>query len=269
MFRRIAAGTVAAASLSLSLTGCLGGAEKKAVDNIKLTAAQVLGKSAQKSATVDTFTMDLTMDGPTKMNMKVESRLRPSLAARMIVSNGGAQVMEMRIVDKAMYMKSAFMKPKNGKAWGRISADAMSAASGRNMNQMFDQAQQQGPAEQTKMFTASKNVREVGPETVEGVPTRHFTGTLTAEEMLSKFTDPQARAAKEKQLAAAGITSANFDLWVGADELPRKITLVQGTKQGQMTMSGFYRDYNKPVDVQAPPASEVGDVELPRIPTGA
>jgi hypothetical protein len=279
MMRRFIVGTALAAGLALTTTGCLGDTKEKADaagNKIKLTAAQVLGKSAEKAGQADTFSMDLNMDtqlpqGAMKMHMVIQTRLRPDVAMKMNVdsmSMAGQTIpaYEARIVGKRMYLKMPGMQQASGgKTWGRVSlSDLGDAAGGLNFDQLLDQAQQQSPADQTRMLTASKDVREVGVETVDGVKTRHFTGTVSPREALGKL-DADTRAKMEGMYQQMGASPIAFDIWVGDDNLPRKMTSKLDTSGGPVSMTAVYRDYGKPVDIQAPPAGQVGDLKMPSL----
>ncbi|MFG2246859.1 hypothetical protein [Spirillospora sp. NPDC048823] len=64
MIRRFATGVALATGLALSLTGCLGEAGTKvdeAGKNLKLSAAQVLDKTAEKTGRVDSLNTDMTI----------------------------------------------------------------------------------------------------------------------------------------------------------------------------------------------------------------
>ncbi|MFI0356222.1 hypothetical protein [Actinomadura sp. 9N407] len=276
MLRRFVTGTAIATSLALALTGCLGDTKEKAGearDAIKLTAAQVLGKTAQKTGQIDTFTTDITVDSQLqgaamKMHMVARTRLRPEVAMSMetdamTVAGQTIPASEIRLIGSDMYMKNPALEASNGgKPWGRISLSGLGGAGGLNVEQMLEQAKQQSPAEQTKMFTASKNVREVGIETVEGVRTRHFTGTVPVQEALGQL-DAEQRKALEETYRQMGTSEIGFDLWVGDDDLPRKVLAKVQTGPGTVITTAIYRDYGKPVDVVAPPAAETGDLKMP------
>ncbi|WP_067487324.1 LppX_LprAFG lipoprotein [Actinomadura hibisca] len=277
MIRRFAAGTAVAAGLTLTLTGCLGDAKEGASEagkNIRLSAAQILGQSAEKAGKADSYKADVIVDsqltqGAMKMEMSVATRTKPDVAMQMNVksmSMGGQTVpgYEARIVGDYMYLKMPALASRNGgKPWARISlTSAGQAAGGMNLKQMLDQSKQQNPAEQTKMLTASKDVREVGTENVGGVQTRHYTGTVSPQEALAKL-DPQNRAAMEKTYAQLGNAPIAFDLWVGDDSLPRKMVNKLQTQMGAVNTTMVFSDYGKPVDVAAPPAAETGTPNIP------
>ncbi|MBT2210357.1 hypothetical protein [Actinomadura sp. NEAU-AAG7] len=276
MIRRFTVGTAVAAGLALSLTGCLGDSGTKvdeAGKNIKLTAAQVLHRTAQKTGQTDSFKADLSMKvegtaaGDTSMTGSVQYRLKPDLAFgmrfdRMTVAGRSMPGMEQVLVGRTMYIKMPMLSQLGGNAakpWLKISLDELGKKSGMNLDQLMEQSRQMDPVESTKMLTASKDVREVGKETVDGVRTTHYTGTYRLEDALAKLPAEEQRR-KRQAMGKLGMDAMSFDLWVDDRQLPRKMAMGSGlTAEGKMTMTMTFRDYGKPVQITAPPASETSD----------
>ncbi|GAA2135479.1 LolA-like protein [Actinomadura napierensis] len=278
MIRRFATGTAAAAGLALALTGCLGDAGNKAGEageNIRLTAAQVLGKTAQKTGQIDSFQADMSMtatgssSGSMNMAGTMQYRTKPDLAFSMNFTNmtvGGQSMAGMQevLVGRTIYMKIPQLTQLGGgasaKPWVKMSLDEVGAKSGMNVDELLQQSEQMDPVKNTKMLTASKDAREVGKETVNGVQTTHYTGTYRMSDAVAKLPADQ-RQAFEKNLAKSGMNGdMHFDLWVDGQQLPRKMTMKTGqTAAGVMTITTAYRDFGKPVQVSAPPASQVTD----------
>ncbi|MFD0685663.1 hypothetical protein [Actinomadura fibrosa] len=277
MIRRFAAGTALATGLALSLTGCLGDAGDKVNEagaNVRLTAAQVLGKTAEKTGSTDSFQADLSMrstgasDGDVTMTGSMQYRTKPDLAYRMKFDNmtvagkstGG---MEQVLVGRTMYMKMPMLSQLGGgasaKPWMKISLDELGRKSGLNIDQLLQQSRQLDPVQNTRMLTASKDAREVGKETVNGVETTHYTGTFRPEDAIAKLPADRQELYR-KSLGQSGIDSMAFDLWVDGQQLPRKVVMKTGqTAEGATTMTMNYRDFGKPVQVTAPPADQVTD----------
>ncbi|WP_165494916.1 LppX_LprAFG lipoprotein [Actinomadura roseirufa] len=278
MIRRFAAGTALATGLALSLTGCLGDAGKKvdeAGKNIRLTAVQVLGRTAEKTGSTDSFKADLSMRttgsaaGGVTMTGTMRYRTKPDLAysmdfGRMSVGGKSVPGMKQILVGRTMYMKMPMLSALGGgasaKPWVKISLDELGQRAGMNIDQMLDQARRMDPVQNTKMLTASKDAREVGKETVDGVQTTHFTGTYRMEDAIAKL-PPEQQEAYRKSLQTSGMEGMAFDLWVDGQNLPRKMRMTgrQGAA-GEMTMTMAYHDFGKPVDIAAPPADQVGDL---------
>ncbi|RFS86137.1 LppX_LprAFG lipoprotein [Actinomadura spongiicola] len=280
MIRRFAAGTVLATGLALSLTGCLGDAGNKvdeAGKNLKLSAAQVLGKTAENTGRADSFKAELSLEvtGSSEGNVSatggMQYRSKPDLAYSMSFDKMtvGAQSMggmQYVLVDRTMYMKIPMLSQLGAgtgaanKPWLKISLDELGQRSGMNIDELLKQSQQMDPVQNTKMLTASKDAREVGKETIGGVETTHYTGTYQMEDAIAKLT-PEQQQAVRKNYSELGMGTMSFDLWVDDEQLPRKLAMKSPqTAQGAMSISMTYRDYGKPVVVTAPPANEVTDL---------
>ena len=278
MIRRFAVGTALVTGLALSTTGCLGGGGDKvdeAGKNLKLSAAQVLGKAAEKTGNVDTFKAQLTMQmgsgsagiGDVTTSGTMQYRTKPDLAYSMNfdkMSVGGRSMggMQQILVDRTMYMKMPMLSQLGGgsaaKPWFKISLDELGQKAGLNFDQLLRQSQQMDPVQNTKMLTASKDAREVGKETVDGVETTHYTGTYRMEEAISKL--PPETQQQLRKNNSAGMQDMQFDLWVDGQQLPRKLAMKsQQGSDGTMNLTMSYRDFGKPVQVEAPPAGEVTD----------
>lgn len=277
MIRRFVTGVALATGLALSLTGCLGGAGEKvgeAGENLRLTAAQVLGKAAEKTGQLDTFAADMSMEmtgtdqGAVSFTGQMQYQVKPDLAYAMKfddMSVGGQTMagMEQRLVGRTMYMKMPAMPQLGGgnaaKPWLKISLDELGRQSGLNIDQLLQQSQQMDPVQNTKMLTASKDVREVGKETVDGVETTHYTGTYRVEDAVAQLPADQQDAIR-KTYGQLGMDDMKFDLWVDDQQLPRKMAMKsQQTADGVMNMTIKYRDFGKPVNIAEPPASQVTD----------
>ncbi|MBC6461382.1 LppX_LprAFG lipoprotein [Actinomadura sp. HBU206391] len=277
MSRRIVAGAAAGTALVLSLTGCMGDSGGQTTNGgIKLTAAEAVAKTSQKTGQADSFKADLTVTGSsgagaTKIHATGQFRTRPALAftarldqaglaGRSLPGVGGQAV----FVDDMLYVKSQQLsKLVGGKPWMKIDVKAMGRQTGVDAGQLLDQVQKVDPAEQTKMFTASKDVRTVGQETIDGVKTTHYAGTVTVDEALKQF-DAAARAKLQRVYPESGADQKiSFDLWTDGDQLPRKlVSRWDGTKGENGSVTILYRDYGKAVKVTAPPARDVQDFDL-------
>jgi hypothetical protein len=60
-----------------------------------------------------------------------------------------------------------------------------------------------------------------------------------------------------RAMVTQGVKTLNYSIWVDDDTLPRKFSTVVPTKQGDVTASGTYRDWGKPVSIKAPPKSQL------------
>jgi hypothetical protein len=279
MLRRFTTGVAIAAGLAFTSTGCMGLPTDKAEDTgnaIKLSAAQILGRSATKAAQINTVTMSLDMnghmaDGQVQTKETVQIRLRPQVGLRVkvhsLISDGEkAPPFEMRFTGSTMYMKMPVLQRLNGgRPWTRIPASELGlGGDAMDLQTQLDRMKQQSPVEQIDMLTGSGDVREVGTETIGGVRTRHFSGTLTQAQLMGEM-DAKAKRDFESSYGKLGSAPISFDVWIGDDDLPRKVATKWTSARGPLAMTLLYSSYNAPVAIEAPPANQVGNVRMPRM----
>ncbi len=165
----------------------------------------------------------------------------------MKASSEGAQAMEIILVDKMMYLKSADLG--TGEKWLKIDLSDPNSLFG-----MIGKA-----ADPEVMFQAletPKKLELVGAEDVDGVATNHYRITLDPAQYLAAMDFPKAMAdLMPKELVT--------EMWVDADDLPRKfsqtieVPAVGGGKPSSSTSEGTYSDFGTDVEIEAPPADEV------------
>lgn len=271
--------------MSVSLSGCLGDSKDGASDPpgngvgdgaggaVNVVAA--LQKASQRTARVATLKADMTVSsktpqGSVEMHMTAQMRLRPRAAMRMVMDPlkldgrsipGATAKTQLVQVGNVLYMRSAALSKRAGKPWVKIPASGLGKG-GQNLDTLAQNRDQMDPAGQTRMFTAATNARQVGKEQIDGVQTTHYTGSMTPAEAIAKL-DPADRKNRQKALRTLGAKTLAFDLWVDAQQLPRKMVVrIDGTNPVTTTM--LYRDYGKPVAIAAPPPGQVAT--LPRLP---
>ncbi|WP_067487325.1 hypothetical protein [Actinomadura hibisca] len=268
-----AGGTAVGAALLLS--GCTGDGTSGTSGTMKLSANEVLVKSSEKTGQADTFKAALTVtDGAEggKVRASGQFRLKPTLAFSAKLdefSKGGQAVSGVQgqaiFTGDVLYARVPQLAQfvAGGKPWLRIDTNQMAQRTGFDVKSLIDQVEQVNPAEQTKMFTASKDVRRVGEESLDGVKTTHYTGTVTVREALAKL-DPQVRQKVEQRFGGkAADEKINFDLWTDGDNLPRKlVSKGSGANGHNGSIEVRYSDYGKSFSVNPPPADQVGQLSL-------
>ncbi len=271
-----AGGTAVGAALLLS--GCNGDGSETNTGNMKLTAGQALLKASEKTGKTDTFKADLTVkdtgDGGGEIHANGQFRLRPSLqfSAKLdeLSRNGttvpGAQGQAI-YTNNVLYAKVPQLAQfvSGGKPWVKIDVNQVAQRTGFDVQSLVSQVQKVDPAEQTKMFTGSKDARRVGTETVDGVKTTHYAGTVTVDDALKRL-DAQSREKVQKWLPQDRANSKiNFDLWTDGSNLPRKlVSKATGTKGESGTVTVLYSDYGKSFEVNTPPSDQVGELSIGR-----
>jgi hypothetical protein len=172
------------------------------------------------------------------------------VAAAMTVTVPGLGKVRVILLPQAFYLRlPASAGLSSGKPWLKISTDAArndpgSAAFGPLMDQLRQSFDPQG---NLGILEATTNLKAAGTERVDGVPTTKYTATVDLAEAGDQY----------RALVGQGVTKLDYSIWVDRDDLPRKFSTVVPTPQGDVTASGTYRDWGKPVHIAAPPAGQV------------
>ncbi len=156
---------------------------------------------------------------------------------------GAGGAMEMRFVDKIMYLSIPQMTPA-----GKFIEIDPRDTSNPMAKSMGDLDKQMDPLNSVKAMQAGvKDVRLVGPETIEGTETNHYEVRVDTAKMLASMGDEESAA------AGALPDELVYDMWLDGEDLLRRMDFDFAGSSTTMTMS----DYGKPVDVKAPPAAKI------------
>jgi hypothetical protein len=265
MVGRYAVGTAAGAVLVVSLSACQG-ATDDGKSGAQVPAAQAIALASQKTADVQSYKVAITAAGTGQASAKVRGtiqiRLKPTIAATGTLNSASVHGQSVPGGERAILLGDNFYAKipqqlsqfTGGKPWVRFSVSQAGQQAGVNLDSIIKRA---NPAEQTKIFTGSKDAHRVGSESIDGVKTTHYEGTLTPEQ--AGKLDPQAQQAFKQFYQRSGANKVTFDLWVGKDSLPRKLVTHVSADKGTASSTMVFSDYNKPFSVSAPPASQVAD----------
>ncbi|MFI2204091.1 hypothetical protein ACH47Z_25570 [Streptomyces sp. NPDC020192] len=183
--------------------------------------------------------------------------------AAQMMRAAGTSTMEARYLPDAYYahMSDAFAQKTGGKHWLKYSYDALAKVGGASGSYMKDQFQNSTPKQSVKLLLASRDVKKVGEETVSGVRTTHYSGTVNVADFAGKSSNLSADqlAALKSQLDQAGITTDTIDIWINDQNLLVKKSEQAQTAKGTMTSTAYYSDYGVPVSAEAPPAADTLD----------
>ncbi|MFD8571270.1 hypothetical protein [Streptomyces sp. NPDC059639] len=161
--------------------------------------------------------------------------------------------MQVKMVDGAYFYEIDPQPsgPLKGKHWMRIDVSAVMGEAGADS--IADNAD---PTAGLRYIGASKNVKEVGEESVRGKKAVHYRGSIGAAQVnsSSKFSAAEKKAAL-KSLAAGG-GRLTYDVWVDGDDLPVRMKQ-QG---GGMDVTMDFLKFGAAKPITAPPASDTGDL---------
>lgn len=284
---RKAALVAGGAALVLALTACGGktggtgsaapapGEDKGALsalfsDPIQLADAAKAGTEKSKSAK---FTMETAMSGISMKGSGQASYANDNPQMSLTMDMMGMQI-EMRLVDKVIYMKMPEnLRSQQGitKEWVKVPLDDPAAAKafgGADINELM---KQNDPSKMLEQLKTAGTIKKSEKTTLDGQAANHYSVDLDFAKM--KDLMPSGIPAE----AADQLKGKNFiipmELFVNSDNLPLKIEMdmgpmmkalvgdsPQGQKLGEMKMIAKYSDWGSPVNVQAPPADQVGEM---------
>ncbi|MFD9467809.1 LppX_LprAFG lipoprotein [Streptomyces goshikiensis] len=192
---------------------------------------------------------------------EVSMALKPAVAMAMKLASPDSpgETVEMRLVAGVMYIGA------EGK-WLKFDVKSMDPKAAAQLDAAGKGTQNaENPGDKANALLQSKDVKLVGEETIDGQKTKHLAGTLTLDQMKTAAAseDQATKDRREKtlqELQKQGITSLTMDMWIDESNHTKQVrTRGQGSK-GATDMTIKFTDYNKPVDVQAPPADQVVDL---------
>jgi hypothetical protein len=266
----LAGGTAACSSSSDGDAKAKGAAKD---ESPRMEPAAAVAKAAKNSEDITSLHYRLvgTVPGSGRVKAEASMRMKPTIAMSMKMtaldqgSDGTAQV---RLIDKAMYIGggAAAAKEMDGKHWMKLDLSALgkNGLGGESLGAGAGQANQ-NPAQESTFMTGAKHVKKVGTETVDGVKTTHYTGTVTVDDIRAslKGEDKATREKREKSLDAytkMGVEKLTMDMWVDGDDHTKQFRMKGAADKGTLDMTFTFLDFNKPVTVKAPAASDTVDL---------
>ncbi|MCG5465072.1 hypothetical protein MED01_003342 [Micromonospora sp. MED01] len=249
----------ALAAFAVSACGVTSGASEapKQPSVLELLASDLKGSLLKAAETTDktdsvTVTMTGTMGGE-KISMQGVLDLGDPLKAEMKMTNKKG-VTTLRMIGAVIFteMPAEARTATGGKRWMKMDLTGLSGMTGTDFSKQFEDAD---PVKQVKTLLALEGTTVVGQETVNGVPTVHYTVTTPVATYLAQI-DAARRDATEQTLTSQGVKELKIDLWVDEQYRPRRAGLVMGT-MGDMVID--YTDYGKAVAIEPPPPSETAD----------
>ncbi len=261
--------TAGAAAVMLA-AGCGASANTSSTQSSgALTPLQALTLAAHRAQQVNSvsFSLNTQVSGATSASVAgtVQIRERPSLLANVnftTLGSGGNAIpggMQEIVTTKTVYLKLSVLQQTLGKPWVALPFSELQQATGINLGQLIQQAQQDNPLVQTQMLVGAKNVKAVGTSTVDGVKTTEYTGSFTVASALAKL-PASSRSLLEKGMQQLGITGGTFKAWIDAQHLTRKLTVVESGGSERVTVNMQVTSINQPVNPTLPSASQVASI---------
>ncbi|MFE2600895.1 DUF6612 family protein [Streptomyces sp. NPDC059396] len=241
-------------------------AAKASATPVELSPVAAVKKATANNEKLTSLTYSMTGKVPGAGTIEAEAAMgMKPLGMRMTMRmevEGKPQEVEIRLVDGGLYLNGGkeAAAEMDGKSWMKLPTDQTGeGASG--LPSTFDQ----NPADESASLTAADDLTRVGEETVGSVATTHYTGTVGLDDMRAALAgeDAETKKRREKSLKdyeTLGIDKLTMDIWIDKDDRAKQFRLRGAAKQGPLDMLIKFLDYNKPVEIKAPPASETVDL---------
>ncbi|GAA5215106.1 lipoprotein [Streptomyces thinghirensis] len=260
---------LAALLLAAGAVGCSKG--DGAEESPKMTPAAAVAKAAKSTEEIDSLRYRMTGRAPEEGRVKAEAemQIKPTLAMSMkmtALDQGPDAKAEIRLVDKAMYIGGGAeaAKEMDGKSWIKFDLSALGAD--KELNQLGGASQaDKNPATESTFLTGAKDVEKVGTETVDGVRTTHYKGTVTLADLEKSIgdEDKDTREKRQKsieQYEKMGVDKLTMDMWIDGDDRTKQFRMRGDADKGPLDMTITFLGFNEPVKVTAPPAKDTVDL---------
>lgn len=163
--------------------------------------------------------------------------------------------MRMLLVDGAYYydIDPQPSGPVAGKEWLKVDGSAVFGEKGAEA--MASSGASASPAAMVKSLSYASGVKELGDQTVNGKATKHYRAVLD-KDALGKRNEAYGNDKSLFGSMTGKIDTITMDVWVGEDDLPVRLT----EKLGAMSVRMDFLKFGDGKEIQAPPASETGDI---------
>jgi hypothetical protein len=201
--------------------------------------------------------------GNVSMTASMAEQLRPSLLAEVQIGTFSAAGQSLPgglseiVTPSNLYMRMSLLTQElhTGKPWLVIPVSALSKSSGVNLSQLFSQATNSSPLNESQMLAGASGVRKVGTGTIDGVPVAEYTGTVSLDKGM-QYLSGSSKAAMQKQIAAAGLSTATFAVWVDRQQVMRKAVITEKGTAVTEVITVAISTINRPIDVRVPAADQ-------------
>jgi hypothetical protein len=262
-----------ASALVLVATACGGGSESASApaETRDTSAQQAVLQAAAKRGSLESARLSFaaTLSGGAAEGTFTGQGAFAGKKARISMDLGGVgngQIqgrMEMLFDNLVMYMK---LPPQlaqgipGGKAWIKVDLAKLGTQGGIDLAAIFNQFSGSDPSKSLELLRAAqRDFREVGSETVRGVATTHYRGTVDLKR-LAETAPANVRESYRRVIELSGQSRVPVDVWIDGESRTRRMRYEQRMPDGSsMEFTQEYYDFGAEVDVTPPPASEVVD----------
>ncbi|HET6503292.1 MAG TPA: hypothetical protein VFG87_21290 [Amycolatopsis sp.] len=185
-----------------------------------------------------------------------------------VTMNVGGDSEEVRVVDETMYLRlpaAASGMVTGGKPWARITPDS---PMGKMLSSSLSSGQND-PTQYLQQVQAAGTITRSEQTMLDGQQVSHYWISLDFAKVADKLQSVGIPADQLQKLTSQ-VQTIPLELWLNRDDLPVQVSedmsaimKASGAPASAQTFTATisYSDWGTPVDVQAPPADQVGDLQ--------
>jgi len=260
--RRAAAAGLSAAAL-IALAACSsGGGGPASTASTPLTPRQALLAAASHAQKVTSASETLTVRDSGAQNATtagtIQFQRRPTLQASETLNTtaaGRSTQIKVILTGTAIYLHEAALAGQLGKPWLKLDLSALKGTALASIAQLAHNLQGNDFANQTQLLAVAKNVHVAGTQTIDGVATTEYAGSVRAAEAL-KTLPASFRKAMAPELQVLGNGTISFHVWIDGQHHTRKITDVETVNGETINSTVLITAINQPVHITIPPVSQ-------------
>lgn len=243
----------------------------KGMKPAKVLARLSVGRETPRTAR---FTMTSTSQGKSWISATGAYRRGTETAMKLII--------DLRTIDRsvavprvaklegvftagAFYSRIMGDNSPDGRRWQKRSSEDPESASGLNIDFMSDLFSHIDPQTDVDLLLHAADLADLGEEAIDGVPTRHYRGTIEEITMVQTIgASAETRLKLHQHLRAMAVTGTVQDIWVDGGFHVRRTISRWLSKHGDSTRTLTFTGFDEPVTVTAPGGSNVVDyADLP------
>ncbi len=257
------------AASAVAITGCSSGTNSSAATSTS-PAQKAIKLAASRSQEVTTLTAKLTAHSTSGtmsgLTGTIQIQLKPTtlIAAKFTIpaKKSSSIKLEEILTSKAVYFKDPAFTKAAGKTWVTVKISQLSAKAGVSVASLLQNLEGSNPLDQTRLFTASKNVKVVGSQTVNGVATTEYAGTYSPAAAFAQL-PASLRKLLGPTLRDMGTRPVSFTVWIDGQHLIRKAKDTETVNGHTFTTTFDVTSINKSLRIKLPAPSQIAP--MPKI----
>jgi hypothetical protein len=234
-------------------SGGTGGAGTPAAQQALLAAS-----TASQQVNTAVTTLNVKVTGGSQASTEtgtLQVQRKPSVLMSEVLhinAQGGTTDIKLILTGTDVY----FNEPGLSSMWTKLSRSSLSGPAAASFGKLIQGMQSNDVANQQQMLAAAKNVHEAGTQTIGGVQTTEYDGSIRASDAI-KALSPSVRDILGPQLKTLGDSVISFREWIDAQHHVRQVIEVETVKGSEVTSTMNVTGINQPVQITPPPASQV------------